>query len=717
MRIDGAARSLTSLSVVCGPTPANPASLCYDGAVRAADGERRLAAIMFSDIVGYTALMGRDESAGRQVRRRHRQVVGARAVQYGGEVVDENGDELVLCFTSAVDAVNSGLRVQQDLADDPDLAVRIGIHVGDVVFEGGRLYGDGVNLAARVRAVAEPGGICVSAEVWQAVRNQPNVEITALGEHKLKNIDRPVALYAVRGVAAEPTSHPRRGGPMRHRSNAPALVAAVAGGVALAALAWWIARPAADSAPIRSIAVLPLENLSGDPNQEYFVDGMTDTLIAELARIDSLRVISRTSVMAYKDTRKSLPEIAEDLGVDALLEGTVLRDGERIRITAQLIDARTDSHLWAEQYDRDLEGILALQSEIATVIADRVEARLTPEQEQRFANRPPADPAAHEEYLKGLFFAQKHTPSASIRARDHFHKAMELAPEYPLPYAGLADALSCSPLHTWTITADGADAVPTAVMDRALELATHAIDLDASLPEALTALGLATLFKHRDWEAAERSIERALEINPSYEFAQRAQAIVFALQGRFDEAVPAIERARTLDPLSPFVASMAGDIHAWSGNEEAAMALWRESHELDAAHPLGLQGMANVHCRRGQVDEAVALFAKARVLTEDDPLVVGDLGHCHAIAGHTDEARSLLRELEARAATTWVSPIAIARIHLGLREHDDALAQLERSQQVQAYRLLEVSVDDRWDPVRADPRFVEVMRGIGLEAG
>ncbi len=495
---------------------------------------------------------------------------------------------------------------------------------------------------------------------------------------------------------------------------------AIAAAVLLVALGvgagrWWAMPGEGEArAAVGSLAVLPLNNLSGNPAEQYFVDGMTESLIAELARVGSLRVISRTSTWAYKDTRKGLREIAEELGVDAVIEGSVIREGDRVRVIAQLIEVETDSHLWSGQYDRDVRDILTLQSEMAAVIARKVHAELTPADEQRFSAAQQADPAAHDAYLKGLYFAQKHTVPASLRARDHFNDAMQIDPGYPLPYAGLADALSCSPLHTWVIPAEGPAAVPMAVMDRAQELADRAIELDEDLPEAQTAMALVSVFRHYDWDEADRRYRQALEINPSYEFAHRSAGFIRALQGRFDEAVAAIELARKYDPLSAAVATLAGDIYAWKGDTDTALLRWKEANALDPADPLGYAGMAVVLCQQGRSDEALKLFDRALELSGDDPLLVSDLAHCHATAGRPEEARRLLAGLEARSTEIWVSPVGLGLVHLGLGEHDAALAQLERGYELHTYRILWLAVDRRWDPVRDDPRFQSVLRRIGL---
>ena len=485
--------------------------------------------------------------------------------------------------------------------------------------------------------------------------------------------------------------------------------------VALAAAGWWATdRAPTEFQPIRSIAVLPLDNLTGDPDQEYFVDGMTEALIANLAQIASLRVTSRTTVMQHRGTTRPLTEIAEELGVDAIIEGSVFRDGDRVRVTAQLIDARRDEHLWAKQFDRDLRGVMALQREIASGVARQVRARMTPRVAERLDERPPVVPKAQDAYMKGFYFARKHTPPAFLRARAYFEDSMRLDPDYPLGYAGLADMLSCSPMHTWVIAAEGAEAHPMAIMDLAEDLATRAIELDGELPEARTALGLVQVFREWNWEGAMATLDAAVEINPSYEFARRARSLTLASLGRLDEAQRDIDVALVVDPLNAMVAHTAGAIYAWQGDMKKAVALWREAIELDAGNPLGHQSLGRWQCQTGAIEEGLASLRMAREISLDDPLVVGDIGYCLASAGRPDEARALLAELEARSATEWVSPVSLARIHIGLGDREATLTQLERAYEERAYRIVGIGLDDRWDPIRAEARFQEIVRRVGI---
>jgi Flp pilus assembly protein TadD len=385
-----------------------------------------------------------------------------------------------------------------------------------------------------------------------------------------------------------------------------------------------------------------------------------------------------------------------------------------VRVTAQLIDARRDEHLWAEQFDRELTSVLGLQREIAAGVAREVRARMTPRVAARLGERPPVVPEAQEAYMKGWYFAQKHTPPAALRARDHFEASIRLDPDYPLGYAGLADMLSCSPMHTWVVAAEGQDVFPTAVMDRAEELATRAIELDAGLPEAQTALGLVRVFREWNWDEAMAILDAAVSINPSYEFARRARALTLASLGRLDEAKSDIDVALEVDPLNAMVTHTAGDVYRWWGDSERAVALYRETMELDAGNPLGRQSLGMWHCRQGDTEKGLTLLREARAISLDDPLVVGDIGYCLAISGRPDEARALLAKLEVRSAGEWVSPVSLARIQVGLGDHDAALAELERAYVERAYRLVELGRDDRWDPIRGDPRFRELVRKVGV---
>ena len=358
--------------------------------------------------------------------------------------------------------------------ENSDLSVRIGsIHVGDVLFADNNVLGDGVNVASRIHAIAAPGGICISERVYEEIRNKPEIKVRDLGEKRLKNVERQIRVYTL--AATERAEQPRTEARWTGRA-----LAAGAGVLLIAALAYGIARwrsfaprslsqLATRSRVIRSIAVLPLDNFSGDPNQEYFADGMTDELTTDLAKISALRVISRSSVMQYRgDHRRPPPEIAKALNVDAVVEGSVVRIGDRVRITAQLIDAPADKHLWAQSFERDSRDVLALQDELASAIASEINVELTPGEQARLASARPVDPQAHDAYLKGRYFLNEPTEERVNKAIEQFELAIKLDPNFPLPYTGLADAYSWG--EDWYFPANEVLPKAKAAVEKALQL-------------------------------------------------------------------------------------------------------------------------------------------------------------------------------------------------------------------------------------------------------
>ena len=416
--------------------------------------ERKLAAILFTDIVGSTALMAESEQKGLGVRERHRALVSPAIEQYRGESIEAKGDETLSVFGSALDAVNCALAIQGELADDPELKLHIGIHLSDILLRPGEISGDGVNIAARICALSDGDATYVSAEVHQAVRNQPHLTATALGEHEFKNVGRPVAVFRVTGEAGVPS-------PARPR-------------------------PAPATGEIRSLAVLPLENLSGDPEQEYFADGMTDTLIGDLAKIGGLSVISRTSVMHYKGQRKPLlKEIARELNVEGILEGTVMRAGDRVRISTQLIDARTDQHIWSERYDRELSDVLALQSDVARAVAEQVRLELTPDEQAVLTVSRKVDPRAFDAYLRGLQIMDKGPSNIRAwgpQAIEQFERAVELDPDFAEAWSMLAGARALLSNLSFDLSYRNE-------LAKAREAAQRALEIDDRLGQAHTLLG------------------------------------------------------------------------------------------------------------------------------------------------------------------------------------------------------------------------------------
>jgi TolB-like protein/Tfp pilus assembly protein PilF/tRNA A-37 threonylcarbamoyl transferase component Bud32 len=499
----------------------------------------------------------------------------------------------------------------------------------------------------------------------------------------------------------------RRGGPYKALAVGAAVIVAALGVVLLGFnVGGWRERVfgRAGAPRIESLAVLPLENLMGDPKQEYFVDGMTEALIADLGQISSLRVISRTSVMRFKGTRPpgGLPEIARQLNVDAVIEGSVLRGGDRVRITAQLIDARADRHLWAESYERDLRDILALQSEVAGAIANKIQGALAPQEQGRLAHTPPVNPAAHEAYLKGTYL-NRGTNEQRRKAREYFEQAVSIDPGYAPAYAGLADYYWATP------------ELPAGVaMPEAKQYALKALDLDPTLVRAHTALAAVRYYGDWDWAAAEKEFKRALELNPSDAEAHRMYSIYSSALGHGEEALAEIRRAQQLDPLSNLTQITAGWTFYYARQYDRAVEQCRRVLESDPNSDGGYDCLGSAYLAKGQYEEAIAASERAVSLSGSDPARVVGLARAYALAGRKAEAHKVLQELCQLSKGAYLPPCYFAAVHVALGENEQAFTWLEKAYRERDTYLTWLKVDEALAPLRPDPRFHKLLSRVGL---
>jgi TolB-like protein/DNA-binding winged helix-turn-helix (wHTH) protein/Tfp pilus assembly protein PilF len=472
----------------------------------------------------------------------------------------------------------------------------------------------------------------------------------------------------------------------------------------------WRDRIAAYFSPrIRSIAVLPLENLSGDPKQEYFADGMTDALTTELGRmgtrVGALKVISRTSVMQYKGIRKPLRQIAKELNVDSIVEGSVQRSGGRVGINVQLIDARTDQHLWARAYERDLGDISLLQREVAQAIGFEIRVQLTPEEQVRLASARPVNPAAHEAYLQGRFHLERWSVDGVKKAIEYFDEAIRDDPNNAPAYAGLAET------YVW---ASGDPLFLEGAIPKAKAAATKALDIDDTLAEARTALAMIKLYNDWDFSVAEREFRRAIEVNPSYAPAHHWYSHCLMATGRFREAMAESRAFLDLDPLSP-----AANLHlAWTyltdrqskqAVEQFQKTLRMEPNYIEAHH-----GLAQAYLQLGRNTEAIAEMQTAAALSGGGVLYLGTLGQAYARAGRKGEAEKVLSELLERAKRSDVSPYSIAVVYAALDEKDQAFQWLDKALEERSKVLIELRDSLQFENLRSDPRFANILHRVGL---
>ena len=539
--------------------------------------ERRLAAILAADVVGYSRQMGADEAGTLAALKRHREIIFNPAVAaHNGRIVKLIGDGAIVEFGSVVDAVNCALSVQRSGAPLPDAAarqptivLRIGINLGDVIIENDDIYGEGVNIAARLEPLAEPGGICVSSIVHESIGNRIDVRFQDGGDISVKNIDRPVRVWKW---------HPA----------ARTLSAAYSN----------TAKPEPNSATA-SIAILPFANMSGDPEQEYFSDGITEDIITDLSKIAGLTVIARNSSFTYKGRSVDVRTIGRELGVRSVLEGSIRRAGQRVRITAQLVDAATGGHLWAERYDRDLTDIFEVQDDVTHRIVDALKVTLSPAEKARLADVKASNIAAYDCVLRGREFmlGKDKTRETFKQAIKFFKKAVELDPNYSQAYACLGFGYMFDYQNRWSDDPDSS-------LPIAKQYARQAIEKDSNEPLARCVSALAASYE-RDLDLAKSEIDIAISLNPNLALAHNIRGTIRSFSGQPLEAIPEIELAMRLDPaLSPQFLHFLGLANLLAGKYETAAALLRQRIVLVPGTDFTRAVLASALGHLGDVDDA-----------------------------------------------------------------------------------------------------------------
>ena len=596
------------------------------------DYRRKLTAILSADVKGYSRLMGDDETATVRTITAYREIMTSLIHGRQGRVVDSPGDNILAEFSSVVDAVQCAIEIQKhlktkntDLPENRRMEFRIGINLGDVIAEENRIYGDGVNIAARLESLAEPGGICISGTVFEHTKNKISLETEYLGEQKVKNIADPVSVYRVLLVSeAEPNTRSERQERPRRWQWALLIVIIIS---VVAALVFWILMPAVSPfsqvaevaveqspsinlADKPSIAILPFENMSGDPEQEYFSDGLTEDLITDLSKISALFVIARNSTFVYKGQAVDIQEIGEELGVAYILEGSVRKANETVRITAQLINATTGGHVWAERYDRNLEDVFAVQDEVVEKIVAALALTLTEDEQAYLAQDATGNLEAYDFAKRGWWYYHQLTRESNDRARQLFEMALERDPAYADAYAGLGLTHYEEWAQQWSQDPQ--------TLERAFDLATEAINLDDSRAAAHTLLSHVYV-RRGEFDQAIVEQERAIALDPNNAntYKDLAETLIFA--GRPEDAIEHIEKAMILNPHYPatypftlgFAYTGLGFKYGSPEQYEKAIATLKEAISLNPNFTGSYLALAFVYNETGLEQEARNQVAQA----------------------------------------------------------------------------------------------------------
>jgi TolB-like protein len=701
--------------------------------------QRKLAAIMFTDIVGYSALMSKDEKIALQILSQNRTLQKSALSRFHGEFIKEIGDGTLSIFQSSWDAVSCAMELQHTLNEAAYFQLRIGIHIGDIVVSAKDVFGDGVNIASRIQAICEPGSILISEIVYNDIRNKTGIKVECIGEKLLKNIDAPVKVYAVSaecfkriseqhksirevrspsGKAGWKTMHGRLTRKL-NLSMAAAIIMAVIflGGYFLSSRKQRISTPTPVGEKSRlkankriwtnSIAVLPFTDLSPEKDQEYFCDGMAEELINVMTHIPGLKVVARTSAFSFKGKEDDIREIGDKLDVKTILEGSVRKSGNQLRISTQLIDVRNGYHLWSQNYDRELKDVFAIQDEIATAIVDALKTKLLPADKKQTEKKQTVNTEAYELYLKGLFYWNKRTADALQKSIDYFDQAIVLDPSYSQAYAGLASAYVVFPEYSGLLPRD--------FIGKAMIAAQKASELDPALAEPHAVLGLIKSQFEYDMPGAEAEFIHALELNPGYPTTHHWYSNYLRDMGRLDQSLDELQQAQELDPFSLIIIYNIG-INLWLLQQfDQAKAQCEKIIELDPDFPLAYIGLAVICEEEGKFDEAIAMHMKARKMMTGSPAYLSDLGRLYIKTGREKDAMKILDELLHFSKQGYQASYQIASLYFSLGDRGKTFEWLEKSYEDRESWIPGLKISSSWDSLRPDPRFITLLRKTGLE--
>ncbi len=636
---------------------------------------RQLAAIMFTDIVGYTTMMQQNEQMAVEVIKHYNATLEKWVHHFNGRVLNFYGDGNLCSFSSATDAVNCSIEVQKELRSEPVVPLRIGLHIGEIFFEQEKALGDGVNVASRVQSLGQENTILISAEIHDKIKNNPSITTLSLGHFDFKNVSKPLEVFALTNDGLFVPQRKKIQGKLQQKNvrkrNIFLLISLI---VLVFSLSIIYRKYFSDNKTTfseKSIAVLPFTDMSKNKDQEYFSDGLTEDIITQLAKINSFKVISRTSVMQYKKNSKSLKEIGNELGVEVILEGSVQQSGDQIRITAQLINTLTDEHLWAESYDRSMKDIFKIQTDIAKQIANTLRAKLSPNEKQNIEKKYTENTEAYQLYLQGRYYWNKRSEESVRRGIDFFKNAIALDSNYALAYAGLGDSYLMLGVHGMV--------KPDESFPVANRYAEKALALDNTLAEAYATLIDINIHYYHDLDVAEINYQKAIEKNPFYASAYHWHSEVLILRKQFESALKESEAALKIDPYSLIINSQYGMHLRYAGKLSKAVDQLQKTLEYDSTFAFTHWQLGIAFFEMKQFDKSLHSLQKAAEILPDFTSILAALGYVQGVTGKIDEAKKIESRLLKAAQTKYVSAQDLALISLGVGKKEKALQYLEQA--------------------------------------
>ena len=659
---------------------------------------RKLAAIMFTDIVGYSAIMSKDEKQALNILGKNREIHKSAIHKFNGEFIKEIGDGTLSIFQTSSEAVNCAIAIQKECCRESMFSVRIGIHIGEIVVMENDVFGDGVNIASRIEAAGESGGVYISGRVYEDIKNKTNINAEFIGERTFKNINYPVKVYLIF------TGNKEVLGDLFYSESS--------------------------DEKEKSIIVLPFENMSPDPDQEYFSDGLTEEIITDLSQMHSLRVISRNSSMMLKSTRKATKTIAKELNVQYVLEGSVRKAGNNLRITVQLIDAIIDTHLWAEKYRGTLDDVFDMQEKVSRSIVNalklkltpkevnqnsgktaiKLEAGLSPEEKKVIEKKPTRNIKAYNLYLRGRYFSNQHTEDGFKKGVECFNQAINIDKKYALAYVGLAHCYKELSRLSFLAFNEG--------YPRAKKAVIKALELDNTLGEAYATLGSLKMIMEWDISGPEFDYEHAMELNPGSMEVYKMYTQYLTWIGKFDRGITLAKRAFELDPLTPFTNFNLGFILFYAGKYDDSIIQLNDTLDLDPKFVWAHMYLAYNYVIKGMYDKATIYADNVISIwpTEHQAIPFGFMGWVYSKSGNPDKAQKLLSQLLEMNNKSSFDPYCVAIAYSGLNKKDKTFEWLKKAYEAHSGLMVYLKIHSQYffKNLSTEPQFSDLLIKMGF---
>ena len=635
---------------------------------------RQLSAIMFTDIEGYSAIMQQNEQKAIMIKDRHRLVLEKEHKNFDGNIIQYYGDGTLSIFPSAVQAVKCAVAMQQSFCQWPAIPVRMGLHIGDIINNDGNVFGDGVNLASRIESMGVTGSVLISDKINDELRNHPEIRTRSMGRYQLKNIEREVEIFALNHEGLVIPNPNSLKGKTEEKKVAPIHA----------------------STPKKSVAVLPFVNMSNDPEQEYFSDGIAEEILNSLSHLNDLKVAGRTSSFQFKGKNIDLREVGEKLGVHTVLEGSVRKQLNRLRVTVQLVNVDDGFHLWSERYDRELDDIFAIQDEIALSVTEKLKISLLETERAIITNTPTESKEAYDFYLKGRFYWNRRGPGLK-KGLEYFLKAVELDPEFSLAHAGIADAYALFAFYSIL--------PPHEVVPKARQAAERAIQLNPARVEPYSALAFITTFYDWNWSEAKKQFEKAIEINPNYSPAHYWYSNYLSwVEGDYLHSAEEGFKAIELEPLFSHSHITLANVYICFGKFEEARKSSQTAIELDASSFIAYCALSMALHGLDEIEEAIETIKFAVNISARHPYALHLLSWLYAMTDNTAEAQKILDELITRSKTEFISGLSLCVAAYSSKKYDKAYEFLEQAFEERASLLISIRYPFL-SFIKTDPRF------------